>query len=293
MRILHVSDLHVSSPWRTAPLRAWLGKRLAGGANLLLGRGRAFADALPKIEALARFRAEIGADLVICTGDFTALGTRHELRTARAAVAPFEDAPLGFVAVPGNHDLYTKDVLRDDRYGEIFGDTMTTDLPEYAVEENRWPFVRLFGDDVAVVGVNSARPQPIWSSRGRIAPPQLEALSRILADARVRDRFVFVITHYIPRLDDGGPDKHMHCLVNAEDYLAVCANLPRGAILGGDVHWRYTVQVSGVRPPLYCAGSSTKEGREGLWVFDVTSDAFEATPGRWTGEGYSLSVASE
>ena len=140
--------------------------------------------------------------------------------------------------------------------------------------------MRFFGEDVAVVGVNSACPRPIWSSAGKIPPKQLEALSRVLADDRVRERFVFVMTHYIPRLADGRPDKRLHRMVNAEDYLAICADLPRGAVLGGHVHWRFTTQAEGVRPRIYCAGSSTKDGHEGLWVFDVDGESFTATPGR-------------
>ena len=288
MRILHFSDIHLPTRWRSVPLKDWLGKRIIGGGNLLIGRAKQFADGPEKLVALDRFRRQIAADLVICTGDYTALGTLAGLRTARQAVQPLMEAPLGYVNVPGNHDLYVFDVLRWKRWDETFGDTFGTDLPQHLVD-GVWPFVRLFGHDVAVVGVNSARPNPLpWVSSGKIPAQQLEALQRVLADEALHGRFVLVITHYAPRLKDGGPDKRTHGLVNADELLAVCADLQHGAILCGHVHKRYMVQIDGVKPAVFCAGSATKAGAEGLWVFDIEGDRVHATPGGWRDNGYVL-----
>ena len=88
MRILHFSDIHLPLRLRSVPLKDWLGKRMIGGANLLIGRAGRFADGPKKIAALARFRRQIAADLVICTGDYTALGTLAGLRKARQTVQP-------------------------------------------------------------------------------------------------------------------------------------------------------------------------------------------------------------
>ena len=292
MRVLHFSDVHLREPAGAVPFRDWLGKRLIGGANLLLGRRHHFDDAPAKVAALDTFRREEGIDLVICTGDYTALGTLGELELARKAVAPLMEAPLGYVHVPGNHDLYVSDVVRQRRFGRQFGDTLQTDLPEHLVGDGPWPLVRLVGDDVAVVGVNSARPNPLpWRSSGKVPPEQLEALGRVLQDERVRDRFVFVITHYAPRLRDGRPDSPRHGLVNGAAFLAACRNVSPGAILFGHVHWRYTVRIEGVQPRLFCAGSATKRGVEGLWVFDVQAGRARATPGRWAGDRYVLEPA--
>lgn len=287
MRVLHFSDVHLREPAGAVPLRDWLGKRLIGGANLLLGRRHAFDDAPAKVRALDTFRREQDVDLVICTGDYTALGTRGEIQLAREAVEPLTRAPLGYVHVPGNHDLYALDVLRQKRFREHFGDTLATDLPEHLVDGGPWPIVRFAGDDVAVVAVNSARPNPRpWRSNGRIPDEQIEALGRVLADERVRGRFVFVITHYAPRLENGEPDKRLHGLVNADAFLEACRDVSPGAILCGHVHWRYSVRIDGVKPRIFCAGSATKEGAEGLWVFDVEAGRARATPGRWDGDRY-------
>lgn len=287
MRVLHISDVHVDIPLAEVPWSDWLGKRVLGGGNHVLRRSAYFKNTRAKLAALDRFRIDQGVDLVICTGDYTVLGTRPELIAARAAIDPLTRAPSGFVTVPGNHDVYVDDAI--GRFEELFADVLTTDMPEHRVDRT-WPIVRLIGDSVAVVAVNSARANnALWRSSGAIPAAQLAALGRILRDPRVRERFVFVITHYAPRLADGRRDSFAHGLENADDFLAVCADLPSGAILHGHVHRCFTVRVPGVKPALFGAGSTTQDLREGLWLFDVDEAELRATRGTWDGSGYALS----
>lgn len=288
IRALHISDVHVDVPFAQIPWSAWLGKRILGGGNLWLRRGKHFRRTREKLAALERFRAEQGADLVLCTGDYTALGTHPELVAARDAIDPLTRAPLGFVTVPGNHDVYVGDAV--GRFEAIFAELLATDMPQHRAGE-LWPIVRLIGDSVAVVAVNSARPNPQpWRSSGLIPAEQLDALARILRDPIVRERFVFVITHYAPRLADGRPDRYTHGLVNADALLSTCADLPRGAILHGHVHRCFSVRVPGVRPPLFGAGSTTQDRREGLWLFEIDADGMRAVRGTWDGDRYVLTA---
>ena len=286
MRVLHISDVHVDLPLRELPRGGWVPKRLMGGLNLRLNRAHHFKLVREKLQDLDRFRREAGIDLVICTGDYTVLGTEPELRAARAAIEPLTQAPLGFVTVPGNHDVYVPDSL--GHFERVFDGLLETDLPEFVVD-GLWPLVRLIGDTVAVVAVNSARPNPQpWRSSGRIPDAQLEALGRVLCDPRLADRFVFVITHYAPRLANGNPDRFTHGLVNADALLRVVADVPRGAVLHGHVHRCYRVRVPGVRPPMVSAGSTTQDRCEGLWVFDLDQDGDRVTRGTWMGDRYEL-----
>jgi 3',5'-cyclic AMP phosphodiesterase CpdA len=244
-----------------------------------------------KLAALARFREEHGIDLVLCTGDYTVLGTDPELAAARAAIEPLTKAPLGFVTVPGNHDVYLPDSL--GRFESHFQGLLDTDLGEH-IADGVWPIVRLIGDSVAVVAVNSARPNPqIWRSNGRIPDAQLDALKRILADPRVADRFVFVLTHYAPRLANGHRDRFTHGLLNSEEFLGAVSGIERGAVLFGHVHRCYRVRIDGVSPLLVGAGSTTQDGREGLWVFDIDSTSATLTRGSWKGDRYVLEPSAE
>jgi len=288
MRVLHFSDIHLPAPLPLAPLGQWFGKRVIGGLNLLLRRRAHYADGSRKLEQLDRLRRAEQVDLVICTGDYTSLGLDTEFAAARAAVQPLMGAPLGYVNVPGNHDLYARDVLRERRFERYFGDTLHTDLPEYR-RDGPWPLLRMVGEACGVAAVNSARPNPPpWRSSGRIPGPQLAGLREALHDERLRERFIFIVTHYAPRLASGRPDRRLHGLVNANELLDVAAGVGRGAILCGHVHHPFHVRLGGGRPALFCAGSTTLEGREGLWLFDIGRAAAQARQGRWEGGRWAL-----
>ncbi len=288
MRILHYSDVHVDVPLSGLPIRDWLGKRLIGGLNHTLRRRAHFVHSRKKLAALVRFATEQSVDLAIGTGDFTILGTHAELEAASEAVAPLGDLPLGMVVIPGNHDLYLHDGVNDGRFAKYFGKWCTTDRPELASADG-WPLVRLFGDDLAVISVASARPNPEpWRSSGRIPDIELEALTKILARPELEDRFTIVITHYAPRLANGRPDAALHGLENADDFLRAVAPIKRGVVLHGHVHRRYRLELPGVRPPFLGAGSTTQEGHEGLWLIQVESGGATAVPGRWNGSAYEL-----
>lgn len=287
IRVLHFSDVHVDVPLSQMPLRDLLvPKRMLGAANLELRRRRHFRQAREKLAELARFAEREAIDVAICTGDYTALGTEPEMIAARAAIDAVTKRPLGFVTVPGNHDIYVADAAHA-LFARMFGELLTSDLPEHAVD-GPFPIVRLAGDDLAIVAVNSARPNPqLWRSSGRIPDAQLSALSRVLDDPRVAARLVLLITHYAPRRADGTRDTKRHGLDNADELLALCERVPRIAILHGHIHRRYHV-LGPAGQPLFGAGSATQEHREGIWVLELERDGSLAIPGTWNGASYVL-----
>jgi 3',5'-cyclic AMP phosphodiesterase CpdA len=289
-RLLHFSDVHVQVRATEVPFRDWLGKRFLGGMNLLLRRRRSFKHTVAKLAALARFAARERVDVTVCTGDYTALGTLPELKAARLAIEPFARDSHCFVTVPGNHDLYVADVFADGRFERTFGDLLHTDWPESAVD-GHWPGVRLYGDHLAVITVNSARPNPqLLRSSGRIPDSQLDALSRVLADSRLTGRTVVIATHYAPRRPDGTPDAWQHGLENADALLEVCASAPRRVILHGHLHRRFHLRTPGMTH-IFGAGSATQAGREGAWLFEFEPDRARAVQVCFRGGEYALDEA--
>ncbi|HET6333103.1 MAG TPA: metallophosphoesterase [Polyangiales bacterium] len=287
MRVLHVSDVHVTVALTDLPWRDMVNKRLLGALNYKLRRFKQFQHAAKKLAALAEFAKKQHVDLVICTGDYTALGTEPEFVAARAAISGLAAIGSGYLTVPGNHDIYLNDSLADRRFERHFGAFLKSDAVPGAATDGPWPIARLISDEVAVVAVNSARPNPqVWRSSGRIPERQLEALKDLLAAPEIASRFVFVITHYAPRRPDGTPDTWTHGLENADAFLDVCKALKRGAILHGHIHHRFRLAVPSLTAEIFGAGSSTCEHREGLWLFDVTRDGLTAAPGRYTNGEY-------
>jgi 3',5'-cyclic AMP phosphodiesterase CpdA len=289
MRVLHVSDVHVTVAARALPWRDMANKRFVGAVNYQLRRYKQFQHAARKLDQLADFARDQKVDLVICTGDYTALGTEVEFKAARAAISSLSQVGKAYLTVPGNHDLYLNDSVADRRFERHFGEFLKSDPIPGAAVDGPWPIARLIGDDVAVVAVNSARPNPqVWRSSGRIPDAQLRALRDVLTSPEIQSRFVFVITHYAPRKPNGSPDTWTHGLENADQFLDACKQLKRGAILHGHIHHRFRLAIPGLAPEIFGAGSSTCERREGLWLFDVTPNDLTASPGRYLEGAYSL-----
>lgn len=286
LRILHFSDMHVNIQIRHMHWKKWFSKRAAGAINLLRGRARYFDETEEKMAALVRFKEAQAIDVVINTGDYTALGLESELVLAKTLVEPLMTPPQSYITVPGNHDIYVHEGNSHYRFSEQFCSVLQNDLPEYC-RGGHYPLVRLVGEEVAIVALNSAKPNPyLWRSDGHIPTQQLEAFDLLLQDERIKGRFVCVVTHYAPRLANGEPDKKLHGLHNADAFLASCRAIERGAILFGHIHHTYRVDIPEVSLPLFCAGSATMEGREGAWVYEISAQKIAARQLVWDGESY-------
>jgi 3',5'-cyclic AMP phosphodiesterase CpdA len=280
-RVLHFSDTHVDLQIRHMAWKKWFSKRAIGAINLLRGRSKYFDDTEEKIAALVKFKEAENIDMVIHTGDYTALGLESELELAKELVSPLMTPPQAYVTVPGNHDIYVHEGNSHYRFSEQFCSVLQNDLPEYC-RGGHWPLIRLVGDDVAVIALNSSKPNPIpWYSNGEIPQEQLDALEEILQDSRVKERYLFVMTHYAPRLANGEPDTKLHGLINADDFLQKCEAIESGAILCGHIHRTYRLDLPDLKCDLFCAGSATMEGHEGFWVYEVEEKQLKAKAVIW------------
>lgn len=292
LRILHFSDVHLTVPLGELPRADRAPKRLLGAANLVLRRQRRFRDAPEKVAALATLAAQEHVDAVLCTGDYTALGTVAELALARQAIAPLTTRPLGFVTLPGNHDVYVESGALEQRFERAFDGLLGSDAPDLAVD-GHWPLVRLLGADVAIVCVNSARPNPqLWRSSGQVPTSQLAALRRILDDARVRDRFVVVATHYAPFLASGRADLPWHGLVNADALLAAIGPRERTVLVHGHLHDQFVLPRTVRHPPIFCAGSATDAHYGALWIYEFERDVLRAITATWRDGRYQIDRTS-
>ena len=290
LRILHFSDIHVGIEIRHMRWKKWFSKRAIGAINLLRGRAKYFDNAEQKLQALIRFKDEHEIDLVIHTGDYTALGLESELTLSRKMVEPLMKKTECYITVPGNHDIYVSESKSHQRFSQQFAEVLYSDMPEY-YSDGFWPLVRLVGTDVAIIALNSARPNPLpWRSNGKISQTQLDTLDLMLLDQRLKNRFIFIATHYAPRLANGEDDTPLHGLVNADDFLRVCKKVNSGAILCGHVHQTYRTEVQGLQSSLYCAGSATMDGHEGFWVYEMHGNKMKAKRVYWDKQAYRFAT---
>lgn len=265
MRLIHVSDIHHQTDWAA---RSWL----STGARGVLGRIE-----LHGFGRLARFRAasdqwrrildDIDAHQpghVLLTGDLTAMGHPDELAWMKESMQHLL-AQRRLTLIPGNHDRY----VEAGAFERVFAEALRSDLPEYA-DAKGYPFVRLLGDDTALVGLDSTRVRG-WSHYfvGRLGADQRSRLARVLDDPRLAGRTVHVLTHHGPLSSDGRREWVESALIDGPELLALLSG--RKVVLHhGHAHRRSWHKANSSRPHLFGAGSSTEPGREGYWLLEVT-----------------------
>ncbi len=269
MRFLHCSDVHITQDYFTVP--PW---KLGWRRSLALfelsvgGRARKYAAARQTLRQIADDMAPLQADHLIVSGDLTQYSTDWEFKGAREALGEVAADRQRCTVIPGNHDRYTPGALREGRFERYFGHLTHSDLPGYA-REGAYPFVRLLGGDVAVVGLCSARvPLVPGMSFGVIGEAQLSGLAALLQDPKLTGRAVLVLVHHAPRTHRDRPDKPMHGLRDADALMHLLPG-PRFAVLHGHIHKRYHHRATATRPHLFGAGSSTERSHEGYWLIDV------------------------
>jgi len=268
LRLIHVSDVHVQIDYRQVPWRRLGWRRAVAQLELqVFGRSRKYEQAEATLRQIAQDVPALRVDHVMFTGDFTALATREEFECARQALGPLADDPRRLSVIPGNHDRYTAHSVRDRRFEQYFGHLIHSDLPLYSADDG-YPFVRLLGDALAVVGLDSTHLAPAPGlSFGRLGRQQLRLLARLLNDRAMRGRAVCVMVHHAPLHRHGGPDRMTHGLWDAAELLRVLAGR-RCSLHHGHVHERYRHGASPSRPEIFGAGSSTALGDEGYWLLD-------------------------
>lgn len=274
MRFIHVSDLHHQLDWKQ---RSWASSGLQGAIGRLelhgLGRMKRFAKASAHWAQILEDIDVHAPDHVLLTGDLTAMGHPEELEAMHETLRPLLDARR-LTLIPGNHDRY----LEPRAFERVFSAHLASDLPEYA-DAHGYPFVKLLGTDVALVGLDSTRVSGLSHYFvGRLGAAQLAALTRVLDDPRLAGRTVHVLCHHGPLASPGARVE----LIDGPQLLRALNG--RSVVLHhGHSHVRAWHRAENERPHLFCGGSSTERGREGFWLVDAqnhqTLEARQLVPG--------------
>jgi 3',5'-cyclic AMP phosphodiesterase CpdA len=269
MRFLHLSDVHVTQDYLRVPLRRLGWRRAIAMWELTVGgRQKRYTHSRRTIERILEDRHRHHVDHVILSGDLTAYATRWEFEQVRAALGELAEDRSRITVIPGNHDVYTPGAYNTRRFEHYFGHLLESDLPEYT-RDGAFPFVRLLGSEVAVIGLMSARVPPVPGlSFGVVGRKQLSGLQEALQDERLRSRAVLVVVHHAPVAPSGRKDHFFHGLLDSDQLLALLPG-SRFAVLHGHIHKRYHHPATDERPHTFGAGSSTEGGHEGYWIIDV------------------------
>ena len=154
---------------------------------------------------------DLGADIVICSGDLTTFGFKEEYAQAKAYLERIECPSL--VVIPGNHDSRNVGYVH---FEELFGD--------------RNSVLRVGG--VTVVAVDSSEPDLDHGQIGRGRYPWIEKQFAPPADLRV-----FVLHHHL--LPVPGTGRERNIVHDAGDALECLQRAKVNLVLSGHKHVPY------------------------------------------------------
>ncbi|MBC8036661.1 MAG: metallophosphoesterase [Rhizobiales bacterium] len=195
--LAHLSDVHLGPLPPGALWRNFQMKRPIGYLSWRFNR-RKLHDPLIAAAIAADIKAA-APDHVAFTGDMVNISAWAEFPVAARWIAAL-GSPEGLSFVPGNHDTY---VNCPWEYGlGHFAPWMTGDMEVERTETDSrvatpFPFVRL-RKNVALIGLCSARLQPLRRAAGRLGSVQLESLAPLLRDLRERGYARVVMIHHPP-----------------------------------------------------------------------------------------------
>lgn len=179
------------------------------------------------VEGLAAEIAAQAPDLVVVSGDFTQIGSRREFEAARAFL---DTLPAPLLAVPGNHDVPERNLLK--RFINPYGHYRRF------ISEDLEPFVTTKG--IALAGIRTSR-RAHWSldwSDGTISTDQLKALEARFA-VLPEDMVKVVVAHH-PLLHPEEPMvRHQRRVRRADRALETFARLGVRLVLSGHFHMSY------------------------------------------------------
>ena len=282
LRFLHCSDIHLLSLRGVGPHR-FINKRLTGGVNLMLKRGKHHDGAL--FERISQRGRELAVDRLVVTGDLSNLALESEFEHIATKL---DEARIPVTIIPGNHDAYTKGSVRSRRFERMLGRFMGSgtdvcDAPDF------YPFVQRF-DEVALIGVSSAHASLPLYAVGTVGQDQLGRLARILDALGAEGLTRIVLIHHPVML---GAAKRRHELLDLDAFGEVIASHGAELILHGHEHCMIEGALAGPKRdvPVHGISSGTNlsrhPGREAAFsVYEVDGGEIRRTVHRYDGDDF-------
>lgn len=252
IRFAHLSDWHATTlVGGGAPLLR--PKRLSGWASWALSRRH--RHSLEILEAAIRDVRSQRLDRILVTGDLTHVSLEQEFRAAAGQLATL-GSPEQVFLIPGNHDCYVKVAperswdcwsdylsgLSPDAVGPTIGAGLTSPrLAGAAPRHGDYPTLRMH-DRLAMIGLCSAMPTPLFRAGGQLGAEQLDRLEGLLIALR-DEGFCRVIMIHHPVAVDQEPARR--ALWDAEAFRAVLARAGAELILHGHKHRRRVAMLPG------------------------------------------------
>ncbi|WP_289034514.1 metallophosphoesterase [uncultured Roseibium sp.] len=194
LKLAHLSDPHLG-PLPDPKLLQLFSKRILGYLNWKRNRSSSMTG--NHLERLVSDMKANAPDHIAVTGDLVNIALPLEIIGARTWLEELGDGEHVSV-VPGNHDAYVPGALKKARsewLGYMVGDDSETASSKDG--EAGFPYVRI-RENVALVGVSTARATAPWFATGRVGSTQAKRLRSVLEDLGRRELFRVIMIHHPP-----------------------------------------------------------------------------------------------
>jgi 3',5'-cyclic AMP phosphodiesterase CpdA len=225
-RLAHISDPHLGPLPPVSP-RELMNKRFFGWLSWVRRRRSLHLPAV--LGALAEDLKVLAADHIVVTGDLTNIALPGEFSQVAEWLGTL-GSPANISVIPGNHDAYV---------AVPWAHSLAKWQPFMAGEDGEagdgpesFPYVRYRGP-LAIVGLSSAQPTPLFQAHGTLGAAQLARLGPLLRRLGQEGRFRVVMLHHPPSLEGIARRKR---LVDAAAFRQVIAEAGAELVLHGHDH---------------------------------------------------------
>lgn len=251
MRIAHLSDLHILD-LKNVGAREFLNRRVVGGLNLLTRRRNAHSVEI--FERLLEDVLEQNPEHTVITGDLSNLALESEFERVAAYLRLLWDYDRLSV-IPGNHDYYTSDAIREHRFEKAFYPYM---FPEFSdLDSEFYPYAKRV-DGVSIFGLCSAVLPPVGYAWGEVKPAQMMRFVHLVHEPRFRNTFKIALVHH--HFHERRSLAEFSGALRGRDELAdLFVENGVDLVLHGHDHLAHVGWLQGAarRIPVICAGSAT------------------------------------
>jgi 3',5'-cyclic AMP phosphodiesterase CpdA len=280
IKIAHISDLHFSFlTWN--PLQ-FFSKRWIGNFNLFTTRKRAFDHR--QLETLPSLFSSFDVSNVVISGDLSSTSLRREFSHASLWTQKLERGGCSVVALPGNHDHYTRSAYKKKAFYRFFPSELSPNDPlglHFNLSTHKVSS-RFLGQGWWLVALDTACATSLISAQGYFSPECEYNLQLLLEAIPSQDRVI--LTNHFPLFEHEASRK---TLIRSQALRDLLRSFPKVKMyLHGHTHRHCVADLRESGFPIVIDSGSAAQSVRGSWnLLEIAQNTCKLRVFSWNKEG--------